>query len=522
MGANELKIVFYKSSSINYDYALVFAKKFKNYTQNGKVNEVKIPLDEIYKKIPHIEKLVDYIKMWKYTEITFNNKKIGGINIRDLLGTIQCVKEYRKPFDEDTYCYLYEPHNDKREGWHCRRLYDMQRYIPATYYQFTTNRCSYWFNFGHFEENVWVINKQLIKQKLIEESETKFLNLCPYFRTDNIDNILNSFPDSIDVDNNKDWIIREEEVNTGYSLEKIKAGIMPQRVIDQRDNQFSGYVRLVENAINNTEPRYIPDVTFNDIGGLGDTVTVIREVIELPILKPELFEHLGIAPHKGILLYGQPGCGKTLIAKAIANEIQAHFINIKGPELFNKYIGQSEKNLRNVFEEAREHSPSIIFFDEIDAIAQKRSSDDSVRHVSIFVNQLLTLMDGVEEYSNVCIIASTNRPELLDEAILRPGRFDYHIEIKKPTLAGCKEILKICTSKMPIAESFNTELFTEKLVGCTGADIQFVSTEAAYNCLRRNGKSYTQLISSQLDLNEFLITEQDFTNALIKLQERND
>ena len=320
-----------------------------------------------------------------------------------------------------------------------------------------------------------------------------------------------------------------QEIDTGYSLETKKAGILPKRIVEDANStiyppRYSttiGGIPVVRKTIESdeklAESKYIPNITFSEIGGLGEIIKVIREVIELPIKQPKLFEHLGIIPHKGILLYGPPGCGKTLIAKAISHEINAHFIDIKGPELFNKWLGQSEENLRNVFTEARHYEPSIIFFDEIDAIAQKRSGDESNRHYSLFVNQLLTLMDGVEEYSNVRIIASTNRPELLDEAILRPGRFDYHIEIKIPTLEGCIEILKICTRKMPLSNEFNMYFFAEKLVGLTGADIRFIATEAAYNCMRRNIGSDNFYQNNQLDFQNFLVTEQDFNIALTNL-----
>jgi SpoVK/Ycf46/Vps4 family AAA+-type ATPase len=164
---------------------------------------------------------------------------------------------------------------------------------------------------------------------------------------------------------------------------------------------------------------------------------------------------MGIKPHKGILLYGPPGCGKTMIAKAIANEINAHFIAIKGPELLNKYLGESEANLRKVFLDAREKQPAIIFFDEIDAVAQKRSSNESLRSESRFVTQLLSLMDGIEDYGKVCVIASTNRHEFLDDALLRPGRFDYNIYIDKPTKKGCRDIFCIKTRDMPISSELN-------------------------------------------------------------------
>lgn len=244
------------------------------------------------------------------------------------------------------------------------------------------------------------------------------------------------------------------------------------------------------------------------------------KLLKLPLKKADLFSYLGLKPHKGVLLYGPPGCGKTLIAKAIANEVKAHFISIKGPELFNKYVGQSEANLRGVFEEARKFQPSVIFFDEIDSIAQSRSGAEKLRFNDQFLNQLLTLMDGIEDYGNVCVIASTNRIELLDEAILRPGRFDYSIEVTKPSKEGCYKIFQIKTSKMPLSKDVNIKLFSDKLYGLSGAEIDFVAREGAYNCLRRcvDLKCLIQNdTSDEIDYASLLIEQSDFEFALNKI-----
>ena len=224
-----------------------------------------------------------------------------------------------------------------------------------------------------------------------------------------------------------------------------------------------GIVRITENTkievlekMPETLERRIPAVTYEDIGGLKDVIAKVREMIELPLRHPELFERLGIEPPKGVLLYGPPGTGKTLLAKAVANESGAYFISISGPEIMSKFYGESEANLRKVFEEAEKNAPSIIFIDEIDAIAPKREevSGEVERRV---VSQLLTLMDGLKSRGKVIVIGATNRPNALDPALRRPGRFDREIEVPVPDRNGRVEILKIHTRNMPIEPPFTRE-----------------------------------------------------------------
>ncbi|NJE02602.1 CDC48 family AAA ATPase [Thermococcus sp. MV11] len=200
----------------------------------------------------------------------------------------------------------------------------------------------------------------------------------------------------------------------------------------------------------------IPEVTYEDIGGLSDAIQKIREMVELPLKHPELFERLGIEPPKGVLLYGPPGTGKTLLAKAVANEANAHFIAINGPEIMSKFYGESEERLREIFKEAEENAPSIIFIDEIDAIAPKR--EEVVGEVEKrVVSQLLTLMDGLKSRGKVIVIAATNRPDALDPALRRPGRFDREIEVGVPDKQGRKEILQIHTRSMPLEPDYDRE-----------------------------------------------------------------
>ena len=232
------------------------------------------------------------------------------------------------------------------------------------------------------------------------------------------------------------------------------------------------------------EKRAVPAVTYEDIGGLHDAIQKVREMIELPLRHPELFTHLGIEPPKGVLLHGPPGCGKTLLAKAVANESGANFISISGPEIMSKWYGESEKRIREIFEEAEKNAPSIIFIDEIDAIAPKREevTGEVERRV---VSQLLTCMDGLKSRGKVIVIAATNRPHALDPALRRPGRFDREIEIGIPDRKGRKEILEIHTRHMPLAKDVDLDRLAAVTHGFTGADLSALCKEAAMHALRR-------------------------------------
>ena len=261
------------------------------------------------------------------------------------------------------------------------------------------------------------------------------------------------------------------------------------------------------------------EVNYEDIGGLGDEIKKVREMIELPLKHPEIFQKLGIEPPKGVLLHGPPGTGKTLMAKAVASETNSHFILINGPEVISKFYGESEANLRKKFEEAEQNAPSIIFFDEIDAIATKReeTKGDVEKRV---VAQLLGLMDGLKSRGKVIVIAATNMPNMLDPALRRPGRFDREIEIRVPDRRGRLDILKIHSRNMPLAKNVNLEELARVTHGFVGADLNSLAKEAAMIVLRRilpdlkvEGIEEGQPIPKEI-LEKLMVTQEDFLEAL--------
>ena len=271
----------------------------------------------------------------------------------------------------------------------------------------------------------------------------------------------------------------------------------------------------ISEKISEEEKIGISYITYEDVGGLDREIQRVREMVELPLKHPSLFKRLGIDPPKGVLLRGPPGCGKTLLAKAVANESEAHFISINGPEIMSKFYGESEKRLRKLFIEAEEKAPSIIFIDELDAIAPKRETvtGEVERRV---VAQMLALMDGLHGRGRVIVIGATNRPNSLDPALRRPGRFDREIEIRVPDEKGRKEILLIHTRNMPLEKGLKLKQLARNTHGFVGADLSAVCREAAMSALRRY-LPHIDLESEEIDpelLMQMEVLEDDFSNAM--------
>jgi transitional endoplasmic reticulum ATPase len=262
------------------------------------------------------------------------------------------------------------------------------------------------------------------------------------------------------------------------------------------------------------EGKGLPRTTYEDVGGLREEIQRVREMVELPLRHPELFQRLGIEPPKGVLLHGPPGCGKTLLARAVANESEANFFSINGPEIMSKFYGESEARLREIFQQAQQNAPSIIFIDELDAIAPKREevTGEVERRV---VAQLLALMDGLSGRGNVIVIGATNRPSALDPALRRPGRFDREIEIGVPDKQGRYEVIQIHTRGMPLAEDVDLKKLAEMSHGYTGADLSSLGRETAMKALRR----YLPQIDLEEErvppsvLDKMQVTMEDFNNA---------
>ena len=520
MQNTELVFIFGRSTSRKYKEAISLASVFSDFTQatdDEPVNTIKLPAGEWFDKKREFDDLYALVGHWKGTSVTLEGKPIKPHEFFWRFNTVvKCSRDYGEAIDKNHFCYI----AGTFEGWGCKLLDDIDRHLSKT----ASYATKYWYMFGKFiSDGVWKVDKKLIKEYLAKEAEEKNLFYCKHFSLDKAATIVDGLPDEIEVHGSSWWEIDYREDFEGAEIQKQPIGIR-HKSTGHRRSGGNGVSAMMKDGVLNLEiaeerTRYIPGITYDDVGGIDDIIGQIREVIELPLKRPDIYRYLGIEPHKGILFYGEPGTGKTLIAKAVANETNAHFIPISGPELLSKWYGETESNLRDIFEEARELQPSIIFFDEIDSMTQRRSDSDGAHVDSRIVNQLLSLMDGMETYDNVTILASTNRPELLDSALLRPGRFDYKIEIKIPDAAGCLRILEIATRKMPLEEGLDLAELVPDLIGSSGADIVFVAKEAAICALRRSVdvNSIFQNPDGGFSLNDIVVRKEDFEYALNEL-----
>jgi transitional endoplasmic reticulum ATPase len=264
---------------------------------------------------------------------------------------------------------------------------------------------------------------------------------------------------------------------------------IPQEVLEKlviTSDDFKEALKVVRPSALREVLIEVPNTKWTDVGGLDKVKQEIKETVEWPLTQKASFTRLGIKPPKGVLLYGPPGTGKTLLAKAVATEAQSNFIVVKGPELLSKWVGESEKAVRKIFEKARQTAPTIIFFDEIDSMAPKRGGQSDSEVTARVVNQLLTEIDGLQELNDIVIIGATNRPDILDSALLRPGRFDRIVMVGSPDAASRKNIFAIHTKNMPLGADYDVDALVAKTEGYVGADIESVCREAAILALRDN------------------------------------
>jgi transitional endoplasmic reticulum ATPase len=379
-----------------------------------------------------------------------------------------------------------------------------------------------WYAFGRMgEDGTFEVDKEAITDRVL--SDLGPCVRCPILDLDTTAEIVARLPEKIDPGKEAGWSYREDGPLAGWKVVKAREGREPDEpsLQEERESFIERLARSVRNggagvtAVGGgVGSRNVPATRYEDVGGMRETIALVREAVELPITHPEIFRKLNIRPHKGILFYGPPGTGKTLLARAVAHESGAHFIAVSGPEILNKYWGQSEARLRSIFNEARAKAPAIILFDEIDSFASARDMMSESFEATL-VSQLLSLMDGLSDLGKVCVIATTNRPGAIDPALRRPGRFDHEIEIGLPDAEARLHILKIHTRDMPTAPELDLKPIAQHTGSYSGADLEALCREAALVCMRRtiNLRDFEKRIAAH-QLSALSVTTYDFRTAM--------
>jgi transitional endoplasmic reticulum ATPase len=380
-----------------------------------------------------------------------------------------------------------------------------------------------WYAFGKMgDDGAFEVDKEGITERVL--SDLGPCVRCPILDLDTTAEIVARLPEKIEPGKDVGWRYKEDGPLASWAVVKTRDGREAAEGSPQQDRE--GLIERLARSVRNggagvavaggmaPGTRNVPATRYEDVGGMRETIALVREAVELPITHPEIFKKLNIRPHKGILFYGPPGTGKTLLARAVAHESGAHFIAISGPEILNKYWGQSEARLRSIFNEARAKAPAIVLFDEIDSFASSRDMMSESFEATL-VSQLLSLMDGMNDLGRVCVIATTNRPAALDSALRRPGRFDHEIEIGLPDADARLHILKIHTRDMPTAPDLDLKHIAQHTGSYSGADLEALCREAALVCMRRtiNLSDFERRIAPH-QLSALSVTTYDFRTAM--------
>lgn len=510
----KITVSFRKSSSIYFEDVLELAKSFDSeFKEKGSGKSVTYEVEAIISPVQKskwqkLNRLFEAVRNWKHSNVTFEGlryKHMGSLQTPMFyVGSCIEARKNRPESLQGIFCRGQSVPDEQEGFFGCRQEEGVKcGYIQSSYTDIL------WFNFGKFSEDysTYIINKKQISEIIKESTEGSICCYCPFFSWERINEGVESLPDTIKLDDESLFEKKFSEYDHSKPL-----GIKPK--------QQNAYDRIINKLMGDSDDigddvplqRSVPKTKYSDVAAQEFALKEIRNIIEMPLRYGDYFNSLGITPQKGVILYGPPGNGKTLIAKAVAGESNAHLEIINGPEILSKWHGQSEKNIRNIFNNAAKMAPSIILIEEIDSIASSRSEMDQHHDITI-ISQLLVCLDGMVDTTNIVVIATTNRIDSLDSAILRPGRFDYHILVSLPDYEGRKKILSCHLSKSKTKENLDLDSIASQTDSFSGAEIAAICREAGMYAIQK-------AIRQNISPNDVVITEIDLEAGLKNLLEK--
>ena len=525
----EVRVVFHRTGSRDFPHALEVARRQPGFREAEDATEFSVVFNQ--DRLDGYDELLAVVGRWSQTRLYLNGHAVDRPRLEHMLG---CYRRRLLAPDRRAHC--------AGQSVHETRIGPVRQLFPCRLIPISEANHGGWFQYGRLtREGVFVLDKAQLRDAVKAALDRTLAVHCPALFPAEVDAVIDRLPDRIDPDRDPHWGYREgwqngRFVRVGVEKRAVPRGGTPQAepgegrgrrggrprsgdvdLVDAgpegadgvaeaegpdrrgggstrpeppaaRDAAASGREarrRAADAGASAHRPKApeIRPVRYEDIGGLAAQIRAVRETLELPLRFPELFLHLGIDPHRGILLSGPPGTGKTLLARALASECAASFHLVNGPEIISKWHGESEANLRRIFEEAKEAAPAVVLIDEIDSIAPDRSRV-SHNHEAVLVSQLLTLLDGLVDRGQVVVVATTNRPELVDPAVRRPGRLDLLLEIGLPDLAARRDILRIHTGRMPLDPGVDIPALASATEGFAGAHLSSLCREAGLECMR--------------------------------------
>jgi ATP-dependent 26S proteasome regulatory subunit len=477
----KLKIEFGRTTSPVLEEAIQKAEKIPGFKRSEGPKKPKfcivtdIPFND--QELWHnIVELLNIVGSWKSTAISYDDNQIQSHwrVIQEIQHVINCYSMKQATNRAVDYCYGKDAPTSDMTSFGCRFLKGVGLQEYGTKIR--------WYEFGRLsdDQKFFTVDKKAIVARIREEIKNEACLSCPAFSWDHVSEALKSLPDRIDLEKSN-FSIRFSDLD-------------PRKAIGIKKRNLLGPIANIlvpgigKQNINSEPKRNVPTIFYKDIAGQDDALQQLRDICELPLKHPEYFASLGLTPHRGVILSGPPGNGKTLMAKAVATESDAHLELINGPEILSKWVGQSEHNLRCVFERARALAPSIILIDELDAIAPQRA-EMMHQHDITLISQMLVLLDGMEERGRVIVIGTTNRLEAVDPAIKRPGRFDYHIQVPLPNEMGREAILRLHLSRLRCVQRLDVAQIVASTPGWSGAELKAIITEAGLLAIKRGIRS---------------------------------